>query len=250
MTVTQSQDPQMKKFYSPEYGFLHACNKDGTLWYNLTDICNTLAMKLREAESHVKNSKGKVNEFNVRRQKVTSCNRYVDQDGLLTVLIESRKNTSNGYRKWIESVVTHSLLHPDQSQELDEITPDCSMTSYEVRIAYIEQAKKKRSTVQQTTSPKKQSQKQQTLKISETPEPFVPDDGHMTIEEFFRKEMSFTEFKSNLDNVLKCARQYIRTLSRKQQSEAQHSVNVMTTFRGMLKANEKNLIFTQAVACL
>ena len=76
----------MKKFYSPEYGFLHACKKDGSLWYNLTDLCQTLSMLLREAEALVRTTRGQIREFNVRRQKITSCNRYIDQDGLLTLL--------------------------------------------------------------------------------------------------------------------------------------------------------------------
>lgn len=132
----------MKKFYSPEYGFLHACKKDGSLWYNLTDLCQTLSMLLREAEALVRTTRGQIREFNVRRQKITSCNRYIDQDGLLTLLIECRKNQANGYRKWIDGVVTHSLNNPSDSQELEEIPVDSEMTSYEVRLAYIDQYRK------------------------------------------------------------------------------------------------------------
>lgn len=244
----------MKKFYSPEYGFLHACKKDGCLWYNLTDICNTLAMKLREAEAIVKSTKGRVREMNVRRQKVTSCNRFVDQDGLLTILIDSRKNQSNGYRRWIDSVVMFSLLNPGQSQALDEVAVTDDMTSYEVRLAYIEQAKMKAR--QKTTGVSVQPELPH-IKGKKTPvspslpkENFVPIDGHMSVEEFFRKEMSLTEFIGNLDGVLRCARQQIRTLSHKQGREAQHCVNVLRVFRGLLKANTDNLTYSEVSACL
>lgn len=253
MITTQAQEPSMKKFYSPEYGFLHACKKDGCLWYNLTDICNTLSMKLREAEVIVKATKGKIKEMNVRRQKITSCNRFVDQDGLLTILIDSRKNQSNGFRRWIDSVVTFSLLNPSQSYALDEVEVTDDMTSYEVRLAYIDQAKRKaRSKVSTATQPslpivKKKSVPAPVQKIQEE---FVPDDGHMSVEEFFRKEMRLPEFISNLDGVMKAARQHIRTLSHKQSREAQHCVNVLRVFRGILNANAKNLTYCEVPACL
>ncbi len=61
------------------------------------------------------------------------------QLGLLTLLIECRKNQANGYRKWIDTVVTHSLRYPADSQELEEIPADSEKTSYEIRLAYIDQ---------------------------------------------------------------------------------------------------------------
>lgn len=254
MLTTQAQEPSMKKFYSPDYGFLHACKKDGCLWYNLTDICNTLSMKLREAEAIVRATKGKIKEMNVRRQKITSCNRFVDQDGLLTILIDSRKNQSNGFRRWIDSVVTFSLLNPSQSYALDEVEIRDDMTSYEVRLAYIDQAKKKAKaktqTATQPTLPIVKKKSAQTKAQALTPKDFVPADGHMSVEEFFRKEMQLPEFISNLDGVMKAARQHIRTLSHKQSREAQHCVNVLRVFRGMLNANAKNLTYSEPQACL
>ncbi len=256
MITTQAQEPSMQKFYSPEYGFLHACKKDGCLWYNLTDICNTLSMKLREAEAIVRATKGKIKEMNVRRQKITSCNRFVDQDGLLTILIDSRKNQSNGYRRWIDSVVTFSLLNPSQSHALDEVQITDDMTSYEVRLAYIDQARRKaksKKTQAQSTQmalPNIHKKKAEPIPAKSAQEEFVPADGHMSVEEFFRKEMHLPEFISNLDGVMKCARQHIRTLSHKQSREAQHCVNVLRVFRGMLNANAKNLTYCEAPACL
>ena len=253
MITTQAQEPSMKKFYSSEFGFLHACKKDGCLWYNLTDICNTLSMKLREAEIIVKATKGKIKEMNVRRQKITSCNRFVDQDGLLTILIDSRKNQSNGFRRWIDSVVTFSLLNPSQSYALDEVEVTDDMTSYEVRLAYIDQAKRKaRAKVPIGSQPSLPIVKKKSAPapVQTIQEEFVPDDGHMSVEEFFRKEMRLPEFISNLDGVMKAARQHIRTLSHKQGREAQHCVNVLRVFRGILNANAKNLTYCEVPACL
>lgn len=253
MITTQAQEPSMKKFYSPEFGFLHACKKDGCLWYNLTDICNTLSMKLREAEAIVKATKGKIKEMNVRRQKITSCNRFVDQDGLLTILIDSRKNQSNGFRRWIDSVVTFSLLNPSQSYALDEVEVTDDMTSYEVRLAYIDQAKRKaKAKMSMATQPSLPIVKKKSVPapVPTAQEEFVPADGHMSVEEFFRREMQLPEFIGYLDGVMKAARQHIRTLSHKQGREAQHCVNVLRVFRGMLNANAKNLTYSKAPACL
>lgn len=272
MIPKTKQEPEMKKFYSPEYGFLHACKKDGSLWYNLTDLCQTLSMLLREAEALVRSTKGKIREFNVRRQKITSCNRYIDQDGLLTLLIECRKNQANGYRRWIDTVVTHSLKNPADSQELEEIPIDQEMTSYEVRLAYIDQyrkkqkAKKAKSTSATSTPLQPSLFPQSRIRREEMPsparsvsiqvedeqsKPFVPADGHMTVEEFFRREMAYPEFISHLDGALKAARQYVRTLSHKQQKVAQQHINVLRVFRGMLLGNAENLKFQSSeAACL
>lgn len=270
MLPKTKQEPEMKKFYSPEYGFLHACKKDGSLWYNLTDLCQTLSMLLREAEALVKTTRGQIREFNVRRQKITSCNRYIDQDGLLTLLIECRKNQANGYRKWIDDVVTHSLNNPSDSQELEEIPVDSEMTSYEVRLAYIDQYRKKQRTGKSKSASARSAQMQPSLfpqgrvrredvqqvgspaqSQSQSSKPFVPADGHMTVEDFFRKEMAYPEFIFHLDGALKSARQYIRTLSKKQQKIAQQHINVLTVFRGMLKGNAENLQYQPSeAACL
>ncbi len=278
MITKTKQEPEMKKFYSPEYGFLHACKKDGSLWYNLTDLCQTLSMLLREGEALVRTTRGQIREFNVRRQKITSCNRYIDQDGLLTLLIECRKNQANGYRKWIDDVVTHSLNNPADSQALDEIPADQEMTSYEMRLAYIEQyrkkqrAAKKRSTTSTSLQPSLFPQgrirrddvpmeaTEQTEPITSpslqvppilAPAPFVPADGHMTVEDFFRKEMAYPEFIFHLDGALKAARLYVRTLSHKQQKVAQQHLNVLRVFRGMLLGNAENLQYQPSeAACL
>ena len=81
-------------------------------------------------------------------------------------------------------------------------------------------------------------------------EEFVPDDGHMSVEEFFRQEMRLPEFISNLDGVMKAARQHTRTLSHKQSRKAQHCVNVLRVFRGILNANVRNLTYSEAPTCL
>lgn len=45
------QEPGMKKFFSSEFGFLHAIVVDGKLWFNMTDPCSALRMALRDAKN-------------------------------------------------------------------------------------------------------------------------------------------------------------------------------------------------------
>lgn len=135
------QEPGMKKFYSSEFGFLHAIVSDGRLWFNMTDLCNTLRMALRDAKNECDLANCEMREYNVRRAKFTSCNCYVDEDGMHTIIVESRRNRANAYRQWIEAVVCFSLRNPKRSLALHELDLTGRETSYEVRKAYMNQAK-------------------------------------------------------------------------------------------------------------
>lgn len=115
------QEPGMKKFYSSEFGFLHAIVADGKMWFNMTDLCNALRMALRDAKNECELANCEVREYNVRRAKFTSCNCYVDEDWMHTIIVESRKTRANAYRQWIEAVVCFSLRNPQKSLALHEL---------------------------------------------------------------------------------------------------------------------------------
>ena len=135
------QEPGMQKFFSPEFGFLHALVSDGKLWFNMTDLCSALRMALRDAKNECELANCEVREYNVRRAKFTSCNCYVDEDGMHTIIVESRKTRANAYRQWIEAVVCFSLRNPNKSLALHELELTGRETSYDVRKAYMNQAK-------------------------------------------------------------------------------------------------------------
>ncbi len=135
------QEPGMKKFFSSEFGFLLALISDGRLWFNMTDLCNALRIALRDAKNECELANCEVREYNVRRAKFTSCNCYVDEDGMHTIIVESRKTRANAYRQWIEAVVCFSLRNPKKSLALHELELTGNETSYEVRKAYMNQAK-------------------------------------------------------------------------------------------------------------
>lgn len=277
------QEPGMKKFYSSEFGFLHAIVADGKLWFNMTDLCNALRMALRDAKNECELANCEVREYNVRRAKFTSCNCYVDEDGMHTIIVESRKTRANAYRQWIEAVVCFSLHNPEKSLALHELDLTGRETSWEVRKAYMNQAKanetlaqalvekfvkeataeeekrlrrivktKKNSKAKKSTVSKSKSPSKPTPQKTESkqPKPFVPLDGHMTVEEFFRNEIPYNEFCYYLDGLLADAQAHIVLLDKKKQWEAQHRINVVSVFEKMLKANAGNIKYVPKAACV
>lgn len=281
------QEPGMKKFFSSEFGFLHALVSDGKLWFNMTDLCNALRMALRDAKNECELANCEVREYNVRRAKFTSCNCYVDEDGMHTIIVESRKTRANAYRQWIEAVVCFSLRNPNNSLALHEIELTGRETSYEVRKAYMNQAKsnealanaliekfvreasaedvktrkkprKKKSPTKKAVSSRKVSEQKKTKHDVPTPphipsivlpKKFTPLHGHMTVEEFFRNEIPYEEFCYYLDGLLADAQAHIVLLDEKKRWEAQHRINVVSVFEKMLKANAGNIQYKPKVAC-
>lgn len=281
------QEPGMKKFFSSEFGFLHALISDGKLWFNMTDLCNSLRMALRDAKNECELANCEVREYNVRRAKFTSCNCYVDEDGMHTIIVESRKTRANAYRQWIEAVVCFSLRNPNKSLALHEIELTGRETSYEVRKAYMNQAKSNealanaliekfvkeassedamnRKPSRKKKSPKKKAVTSSTPIIQKKtkrnastppnvtpivlPKKFTPLHGHMTVEEFFRNEIPYEEFCYYLDGLLADAQAHIVLLDEKKRWEAQHRINVVSVFEKMLKANAGNIQYKPKVAC-
>lgn len=278
------QEPGMKKFYSSEFGFLHALISDGKLWFNMTDLCNALRMAQRDAKNECELANCEVREYNVRRAKFTSCNCYVDEDGMHTIIVESRKTRANAYRQWIEAVVCFSLRNPKKSLALHEIELTGKETSYEVRKAYMNQAKSNEAlakaliekfvqedtTVGQSVDNPQRVGKSKGKKISSpsqgvskktqgstpkvtpriSPKKFTPLHGHMTVEEFFRNEIPYAEFCYYLDGLLADAQAHIVLLDEKEQWKAQHRINVVSVFEKMLKANAGNIEYKPKVACV
>ncbi len=281
------QEPGMKKFFSSEFGFLHAIVADDKLWFNMTDLCNALRMALRDAKNECELANCEVREYNVRRAKFTSCNCYVDEDGMHTIIVESRKTRANAYRQWIEAVVCFSLRNPQKSLALHELDLTGRETSYEVRKAYMNQAKsnealanaliekfvkeasaedernrkqsrkKKSPTKKVATHRKVSGQKKTKHDVSTSPQApsivslkkFTPLHGHMTVEEFFRNEIPYEEFCYYLDGLLADAQAHIVLLDEKKRWEAQHRINVVSVFEKMLKANAGNIQYKPKITC-
>lgn len=238
-----SQEYGMSKFYSDRFGFLHACKKDGKVWFNLTDICHILNLKLSEAERWLKNDKCEIREYNVRRSKVTTCNRYVDNDGLSSILILCCRGIANDYRRWIDYTIMFSFENPDKTRaipELDERTRS-QLTSPQIIDHYKAMASKnkRKSLVQQSVAV------QEPVKAPRrADEPFVPKDGHLSIEDWFRHEFPVMEFVGIIDGLVSDAKKAIHSLPKKDQWPAQHRVNVISVFRDMLHANEENVAYS------
>lgn len=263
MTKNAVQEPGMAKFYSKSFGFLHACKKDGRVWYNLTDVCRTMNLTIHEASDWIKDAGCAVREYNVRRSKITSCNRYVDNDGLSTILIMCCRATANEYRRWIVNTVIWSMANPAQSLailELDEQKLN-DFTAPQIVEHYKSVAKDRSSVTPIPTpapsepliEPQEKNIIPKATKESTPDKPFKPANGHLLIEEWFRQEFPIVEFLGYIDGMINDATKLMKKLPKKDRWPVQHRVNVMSVFRKMLKANEANVKYAPTasrVACM
>lgn len=243
------QEDGMQKFYSPDFGFLHACAKDSKVWYNLSDVCRYLNLRMKEVEQWLVDTKAEVRWYNVKRTKVIVCNRYVDNDGMSTILIFCCRSTANSYRKWINQTVLYSFKNPEMSKAIKEIDDaTCSqLTSAQIEDHYKAMANqdKRKKIVKKAKSKvnrSKNARKIVEVLSSPTPNsPFVPKGGHLLIEDWFRREFPVMEFVGILDGLISDARKGMALIDKKDKWEAQHRINVMKVFKDMVAANEGNL---------
>lgn len=118
----KTQQPKISLYTSKEFGELHATiSPQGKVFYCVSDLCRCLNLLIREGEQIVKASKCSTKEFLVKKTKKTISYIFVDYDGLLSLLIESRKTKANAYRKWIESTIgkpkkTKAITLPQQEE--------------------------------------------------------------------------------------------------------------------------------------
>jgi prophage antirepressor-like protein len=257
MPKNNLQEPGMAKFYSARFGFLHACRKDGRIWFNLTDVCRCLGLSLKLAEGWMSECKCPIKEYNVKRAKVTTCNRYVENDGLSTILILCCRAIANDYRRWIVSTVLYSILNPEHSlaiKELDDETCN-KLTAQQITDKYISRARERVPSPQEDTqqigkavplTPKTPAPVAQTQLKHEAivSKPFKPTNGHLLIEDWFRQEFPIAEFLGYIDGMLADVGKFVKKLPKKDRWPVQHRLNVMTVFRKVLKANEGNIRYS------
>ncbi len=254
MSKNVVQEPGMTKFYSKSFGFLHACKKDERVWYNLTDVCRTMNITLHEAAQWLKDADCNVREFNVRRAKLTSCNRYVDNDGLSTILIMCCRTSANEYRRWIVNTVLWSMANPSQSLAINELDEEAlnRFTSSQVVEHYKSISKERKgATIPAQDEPMTTAKQKSIVPAKPAPssdKPFKPADGHLLIEEWFRQEFPIIEFLDYIDGMIDDVNKLIKKMPKKDRWPVQHRVNVMTVFRKVLKANEGNIRYAPTPA--
>lgn len=265
MSKNAIQEPGMAKFYSKSFGFLHACKKDGRVWYNLTDVCRTMNLTIHEAAEWIKDAGCTVREYNVRRSKITSCNRYVDNDGLSTILIMCCRTTANEYRRWIVNTVIWSMANPAQSlaiSELDEQSLN-DFTAPQIVEHYKSIAKDRKAgesipipsgaASEPLIEPQERNITPNAPKAGASSGPFKPSNGHLLIEEWFRQEFPIVEFLGYIDGMIDDVTKFMKKIPKKDRWPVQHRVNVMSVFRKMLKANEANIRYAPTasrIACM
>ena len=97
-----SEQPPIECAEKPEFGELHTATFGGKTWYCVSDVCRCLGLLIREGEDILNRNSHVRNEFIFRRKKIAMSYVFTDTDGLLSLIIESRKNKANPFRRWIE----------------------------------------------------------------------------------------------------------------------------------------------------
>lgn len=266
MIKNNVQEPGMAKFYSKQFGFLHACVKDGRAWYNMTDVCRTMKITIIEAVRWMEEANCEVREYNVKRSKVTSCNRFVENDGLSTLLIMCCRTSANEYRRWIVSNVLYSMQNPAQTLAIDELdeTRLERLTSSQVLEHYKAVARERKvlltakdapgtpiepiPPIEPLVQPKSIAMPKTKQTPKQVEKPFVPANGHLLIEEWFRQEFPIIEFLGYIDGMIADVSKFCKKLPKKDRWPVQHRINVMTVFRKMLQANEANVRYAPTAA--
>lgn len=264
MIKNNVQEPGMAKFYSRQFGFLHACVKDGKAWYNMTDVCRAMKITIVEAIRWMNEAKCEVREYNVRRSKVTSCNRYVENDGLSTLLIMCCRTSANEYRRWIVNNVLYSMQYPAQTLAIDELDEERleRLSSPQVLEYYKTVARERKVPLTAKDAPGMPIEpippieplvQPKNIVVAPKPKvmedkPFVPANGHLLIEDWFRQEFPIVEFLGYIDGIIDDVKKYIKNIPKKERWSVQHRINVMTVFRKMLQANEANVRYAPTPA--
>ncbi len=122
--------PRIELFRSDTFGELHV-TFDTQLWYCLTDICRSLELLIKEGERIIRHNGSTTKEFLVKKMKRTAGEIFVNYDGLLSLIIESKKTMANPYRKWVSHIL------PTKSDVAPAIVPDCYPTLDEYFTLYV-----------------------------------------------------------------------------------------------------------------
>lgn len=96
-----NQSSNVVSYYDTKFGELNvAIGDNGKPMYCLNDVCRDIKLFMREGEQIVKKSGCKVNNYFVKRTKCVVSRVFVDESGFLSLVVESRKNNADSFRKW------------------------------------------------------------------------------------------------------------------------------------------------------
>ena len=126
-----ASQPRIELFKSDGFGELHVTFDTDQLWYCLSDICRSLELLIKEGERIVRQNVCATKDFLVKRMKRTAGELFVDYDGLLSVIIESKKSKANSYRKWVTNIL------PTKQNVAPAIVPECYPTLDEYFTLYV-----------------------------------------------------------------------------------------------------------------
>ena len=97
--------PKVKVVTSAEFGEVHYTSTADGVLYCVTDICKSLNLLIREGERIVERNRCGTRELFIKKKKKTVSHLFVDENGLLSLIIESRKSKANDFRMWLMGTV-------------------------------------------------------------------------------------------------------------------------------------------------
>lgn len=100
-SIMTKQSDNVVSFYDTKFGELNiAIGKNGKPMYCLSDVCRDIRLLKREGEEIVKKCGCKVATYFVKCTKTVTSREFVDESGFLSLVVESRKNNADAFRKW------------------------------------------------------------------------------------------------------------------------------------------------------
>ena len=101
-------DNQIQVFNSPQFGDVRiVLGEDNEPCFCLKDICNVLGLRSNDVNQRL--DKGVVSTHPLCTSGGTQQVKFVNEDGLYDVILDSRKPEAKAFRKWVTSDVLPSI---------------------------------------------------------------------------------------------------------------------------------------------
>lgn len=98
----------IRLFHNPEFGVLHAVDRDGEPWFVARDVCDALGIaNSRQAMSRLdEDEKGVISNDTLGGTQEMA---FVNEPGLYTLVLSSRKPEAKAFKRWITHEVIPSI---------------------------------------------------------------------------------------------------------------------------------------------
>ena len=128
-------DNQIQVFNSPQFGDVRiVLGEDNEPCFCLKDVCNVLGLRSNDVNQRL--DKGVVSTHPLCTSGGTQQVKFVNEDGLYDVILDSRKPEAKAFRKWVTSDVLPSIRKngaymTDEALEKALLSPDFGIRLFE-----------------------------------------------------------------------------------------------------------------------